>query len=110
MGSEHSRQHFSHRAFPPMQFHFQTDESQEIITSFLSGYDLHNLGPSFKFLVQTLDDVCCPKRYPFLWGIFKNVRQQSMELAKHLTAEGMSLSHLSLKAWNNSLAFYKDGA
>lgn len=60
MGMEHSSQHFSHRAFPPMQFHLQTDESQEIVTGFLSGYDLHNFRPPLKFLVQALGDVCCP--------------------------------------------------
>jgi len=61
MRSEHSSQHFSHRAFPPMQFHLQTDEGQEIVTGSLSGYDLHNLGPPFKFFVKPLDDVCCAK-------------------------------------------------
>ncbi len=29
---EHSSQHFPHRVFPPMQFHLQTNESQEIVT------------------------------------------------------------------------------
>jgi hypothetical protein len=43
-------------------------------------------------------------------GNLKKVKQESMDLARHLTAEGISRSHLSPKTWNNSFAFFKDGA
>jgi len=54
-----------------MQFHLQTDEEQEIVTGSFSGYDLHNLEPTFKFLIQTLNYFCRPQRNPLLWRKFK---------------------------------------
>ena len=43
-------------------------------------------------------------------GHMKNVKQASMEFSRHLTAEGRSFCHLSLKVLKNSMAFFLEEA
>jgi hypothetical protein len=43
-------------------------------------------------------------------GKLKKVRQASIEVSRHFTAEGRSFSHLSINLSKNSLAFFFDEA
>jgi hypothetical protein len=43
-------------------------------------------------------------------GKLKKVRQASIEVSRHFTAEGRSFSHLSINLSKNSIAFFLDEA
>ena len=102
--------HFSNRVGSPVKLHLHANKSQERVTGILSGHNLHRLGSSFKFLIQALDDIRGSQRYPFILGKSEESRQVSMDLPRHLVAEGNSFSHFARNDSWSSRAFTLDEA
>ena len=54
-----------------MNLHFEANECQVTITRFFPGNDLHGSGSSLKFFIESLNEVGCPQRDPFLLRKFQ---------------------------------------
>ena len=61
-----------------MHLHFQRDVSQDPITGDLSGYDLHDFGPTSELLVEPLDDVGGSQRNPLFFASLASFAVQSL--------------------------------
>jgi len=56
----HCRGHLSDRVCPPIEFHFQADESQKPVAAVFVGDALHGCDSSLEFLVEPFDDTGAP--------------------------------------------------